>query len=252
MDDLLLERHGAVASIRMNRPPHNYFDETLLRGIADALAASDADPSIRATVLIAEGRSFCAGADFTAGGGGEEGARRIYAQAARLFDRVKPLVAAVGGAAVGGGLGLALAADLRVASPAARFHANFAAIGLHPGFALTATLPALLGAHRARDLLLTARRIGGEEALGIGLADRLVEADRLEEGALALAGMIAANAPLALDTIAAALPRTVDGAAARAAMSAELAAQARLFDTRDFREGVRATAERRPARFEGR
>ena len=247
---LTINRDGAVARIHMARPPHNFFDEPVLRGIADALEVHDGDASVRVTLLTAEGRSFCAGADFAATRGSANGARAIYAQAARLFDRAKPLVAAVGGPAVGGGLGLALAADFRVASPEARFHANFAAIGLHPGFALTVTLPALLGSQRARDLMLTARRVGGEDAASIGLADRLAPAEHLMEEALAFAHGIAANAPLALTSIARALPR-IDGEAARAAMTAELAEQDRLFATSDFREGVRASRERRSPIFTG-
>jgi hypothetical protein len=164
MDGLVTTRDGAVAIVRLARPPHNFFDAALLAGLADVLTANDADPSVRVTLLTAEGRSFCAGADFSRAAAGIEGARAVYVQAARLFARAKPLVAAVGGPAVGGGLGLALVADFRVVSSAARFHANFAAIGLHPGFAITATLPALVGAQRARDLLTTARRVGGEEA----------------------------------------------------------------------------------------
>lgn len=250
MNGLLIDRDGPVATIHMARPPHNFFDEDVLRGIADALSASDEDPSIRVTLLTAEGRSFCAGADFSRAAGGTDGAREIYTQAARLFDRAKPLVAAIGGPAVGGGLGLALAADFRVVSAEARLHANFAAIGLHPGFALTVTLPALIGSQGARDLLLTARRVGGENAVAIGLADRLAPAGRLHDEAMAFANTIAANAPLALASIMRALPR-IGGDAARTAMAAELVEQGHLFGTTDFQEGVRATRERRPPTFEG-
>ena len=157
MSDLVLGREGKVATIELARPPHNFFDIELLRDIADALDANDTDPTVVVTLLCAQGRSFCAGADFSAGGGDREGARLLYEQAARIFDRKKLLVAAVGGPAVGGGLGLAVAADFRVASPAARFHANFSALGLHPGFALTATLPELIGFQKARELMMTAR-----------------------------------------------------------------------------------------------
>ncbi len=251
MQDLILGRAGRVATIRLARPPHNFFDAALLRGIADALADNDVDDAVVVTVMTAEGRSFCAGADFKASKGDGNSAADVYAQAARILDRVKPLVAAVGGPAVGGGLGLALAADFRVVSPAARFHANFAAIGLHPGFALTVTLPALIGAQAAREMLMTARRVDGGEAVALRLADKLVEAAALDEAALAFAETIAANAPLALRTIRRALP-LIDGTAARAAMAAELQAQSSLFSTADFQEGVTAGAERRPPVFVGR
>ncbi|WP_340649332.1 enoyl-CoA hydratase/isomerase family protein [Pseudoxanthomonas winnipegensis] len=250
MDDLIIGRCGKVATIRLNRPPHNFFDAELLRGIADALADADADSEVCVTLLSAEGRSFCAGADFTRSTGEQDRARIIYGEAARIFDRMKPLVAAVGGPAVGGGLGLALAADFRVVNAQARFHANFAALGLHPGFALTLTLPALIGRQRARDMLLSARRVMGEEAAAIGLADCFAATNPLDTEAMAFAQRMALNAPLALASIANAVPR-IGGIEARAAMAEELAEQAQLFATEDFREGVRAAAEHRLANFRG-
>ncbi len=251
MPDAILGRDGKVATIRLNRPPHNFFDTELLRDIAAALDASDSDPTIVVTLLSAEGRSFCAGADFSTAVADGGTAKRLYEQAMRIFDRKKPLIAAVGGPAVGGGLGLAVAADFRVASPAARFHCNFAAIGLHPGFALTATLPALLGPQKARDLMMTARRIGGEEALALGLADRLSGPDTLVADAMAFAQSIAALAPLALRSIRDAIPR-VTGSEARAALARELAIQAEIFTSEDFKEGIAASAERRAPAFVGR
>lgn len=248
MTGLVIGREGAVATIRLAQPPHNFFTFEMIEGIANALAEFDADSSVRVTLLSAEGKSFCAGADFTKSSG--VSAKDVYGQAARIFDRHKPLVAAVGGAAVGGGLGLAMSADFRIANANAGFHANFANIGLHPGFALTATLPAIVGAHRARELLLTARRVDGAEALVLGLVDRLSAPDTLNAEAMAYAQQIAANAPLALKTIGAAVQR-VRGDEARAAMAAELAEQTILFATKDFREGVRASVERRPAQFQG-
>jgi enoyl-CoA hydratase/carnithine racemase len=159
------------------------------------------------------------------------------------------VIAAVQGAAVGGGLGLACAADFRVATPRSRFSANFARIGLHHGFALSVTLPAIIGQQRAAELLYTGKRIGGEEALSIGLADRLTE--NLPGAAHELAVEIAEAAPLAVRAIRA---TTRDGLAdrVRAAMARELSEQQQLWPTADFAEGVKAAAERRPARFVGR
>ncbi len=251
MPDLVLDRDGKVAKIRITRPPHNFFDTDLLRGIADALEESDSDAGIVVSLLSSEGRSFCAGADFARNAASREDARKLYDQAMRIFDRRKPLIAAVGGPAVGGGLGLAVAADFRIASPAARFHCNFAAIGLHPGFALTATLPALLGQQKARDVMLSARRIGGEEAVAIGLADRLGGDESLDADALEFAHSIAKHAPLALRSIRDALPR-VTGGDARAALARELEVQGEIFKSADFKEGVEATAERRAPNFVGR
>lgn len=252
MQDLIVGRDGKVGLIRLARPPHNFFDAEMLGGIADTLAANDADPDIVVTLISAEGRSFCAGANFAGGfTASGEAAQSVYSQAKRIFGRKKPLIAAVGGPAVGGGLGLAVAADLRIASPSARFHCNFSSIGLHPGFALTVTLPALIGAQKALDIMLTSRRVGGEEAVAIGLADRLAAVDTLDDEALEFARSLAGQAPLALRSIREALPR-VDIDAAAAAMANELIQQELLFKSLDFQEGVRAVSERRPPAFAGR
>ena len=146
--DVGLEISEYVATAEIHRPPHNFFDAGLIGSLADAYEAA-AQAGARSIVLCSEGKNFCAGADFTGrssagrvGGGG--GARELYDAALRLFEAPLPVVAAVQGAAVGGGLGLACSADFRVASPAARFCANFSRLGLHQGFALSATLPAIL------------------------------------------------------------------------------------------------------------
>lgn len=251
MDGIVVAREGRVATIRLSRPPHNFFDVGMIRSIADVIDANDTHPDVLVTLLTAEGRNFCAGADFTKPLAEGSGPVEVYGQAARMFSRRKPLVAAVRGGAIGGGFGLALAADFRVVAAASRFHANFASIGLYPGFAITATLPALVGAQRANDLLLTARRVDGEEALALGLADRLVDAESLDESALNFCQGIAANAPLALASIRRALTR-VDEQQARAAMARELEEQDKLFGTEDFKEGIRASVERRPPAFVGR
>ena len=161
------------------------------------------------------------------------------------------MVAAVQGAAIGGGLGLAMAADFRVASPEARFSANFARLGFHHGFGLTVTLPAAVGQQRALELLYTGRRVAGEEALQMGLCDRLAPAGDLRARAHALAAEIAASAPLAVRSIRETMRGDLAGRV-RAALVRERAEQERLNRTEDFREGVRATAERREAHFTGR
>jgi enoyl-CoA hydratase/carnithine racemase len=240
-----------VATVEIHRPPHNYFDLALLRSLAEAFAAVDARPDGRAIVLCAEGKSFCAGVDFARAAPDSGGPAVLYDEAARLFAGATPVVAAVHGAAIGGGLGLACAADFRVACPEARFAANFARLGFHHGFALSVTLPSIVGEQAALDLLYTGRRIGGEEAARIGLCDRLVEAGAVRASAHALAAEIAASAPLAVRSIRATMRGDLV-ARVRAAMAHEAVEQERLRATRDFVEGVRATAERRAARFEGR
>lgn len=135
--------HANVALLEIRRPPYNHVNIELLNELADTLERLDQDPSVRCTVLAAEGRVFCAGADFNSNedAGMTRDPGPLYQQAMRLFRVRKPFVAAVHGAAVGAGLGLAVAADFRVTCPEARFSANFNRLGFHPGFGLSATLP---------------------------------------------------------------------------------------------------------------
>ena len=242
--------HVACAEIR--RPPHNYFDIGLLASLAGAFEALDADPACRAIVLCSLGKSFCAGAQLGGRGdpGAPDGSRHLYDEAVRLFSTRTPVVAAVQGAAVGGGLGLALMPDFRVAAPEARFSANFARLGFHHGFGLSVTLPDLVGRQHALEMLYTGRRVRGEEAFAMGLCDRLVPLAGLRDEAHALAREIALSAPLAVasirETLRGDLPERI-----RKATDREKAEQERLQKTGDFREGVRAMAERRTPDFTG-
>jgi enoyl-CoA hydratase/carnithine racemase len=251
--DLAFEMDGHVAIVEMRRPPHNFFDAALIRDIADLLERVDRDPQARAVVLAAEGRSFCAGANFGAPREGAQGSAggQLYAEALRIFAAAKPIVAAVHGPAIGGGLGLALAADFRVTCAEARFAANFTRLGFHPGFGLTVTLPELVGRNAAELMLLTGRRIGGDEAVRIGLANVLVEASKVREAAIDLAREIAECGPLAVVATRATMRAGLVERVA-AATRHELAEQTRLRATHDFAEGVKSVAERRPARFLGR
>jgi enoyl-CoA hydratase/carnithine racemase len=233
--------------VQFSRPPHNYFDGSLIGAIAGAYEKLARGGACRAIVLCSQGKNFCAGANF-AGRNPAEG--DLYQQAVRLFAAELPVVAAVQGAAVGGGLGVALSADFRVASPQSRFSANFARLGIHHGFGLTVTLPLVVGAQRALELLYTGVRLGGEDAHRIGLCDRLVSGERLREEAVALAEEIAGSAPLAVRSI----RQTMRGDLAdriRRATAREASQQETQWGTSDFQEGVRATAERRPPRFTG-
>ena len=243
--EVTLEQIGAVGLVRFSRPPHNHFSTELIASLADRFEEADAAPDIRATVLASDGPNFCAGADLVTG---KEEPPRLYAQAARLFAIRKPMVAAVQGSAIGGGLGLAVAADFRIVSPSSRLSANFVKLGIHPGFAMTYTLPRLVGHQAAALLLYTGRRLGGAEAVAMGLADQMVPEDKLRQAAIDLAAEIAENAPLAVEATRATL---------RAGLAADIIRQTeheageqiRLSATEDFAEGVRAVANRRPGRW---
>jgi enoyl-CoA hydratase/carnithine racemase len=245
-----VERAGDhIALVEFSRPPNNFFSVGLVADIATALEQLDEDSSCRAIVLCSTGRHFCAGADFS---GKNPAGASLYDGAVRFFEITTPLVAAVQGAAIGGGLGVALAADFRVASPDTRFSANFARLGIHHGFGITVTLPLVVGHQRALEMLYTGARLPGEEAQAIGLSDRLVPAERLREEAISLAEEIATSAPLAVRSIKATMRGPELAARARDAMNHEASEQAKLFVTEDFREGVSAYSERRTPRFQAR
>jgi enoyl-CoA hydratase/carnithine racemase len=256
--DIAVDKSGFVALIEIRRPPNNFFDIALIREIAGALEALDED-TCRAVVLASQGKAFCAGANFGDGSAlGREGRMpgepaqgttgHLYLEAIRLFRTRKPIVAAVHGAAVGGGLGLALVADFRVTCPEARFCANFTRLGFHPGFGLTTTLPEVIGKTNAALMFYTSRRVTGEEAYRMGLADMLVAQDQVRSAAQKLAAEIAENAPLGLIATRATM-RADLADRVRAATEHELAEQTRLRLTDDFKEGVKAMAERRVPDF---
>ena len=254
--DLTVDIDRHVATVEIHRPPNNFFDYDLIHEIANVYERLDADPRCRAIVLCSEGRHFCAGADFSAREKWsrdrlDQQAGRLYVEAVRVFSCTKPVVAAVQGAAVGGGLGLALSTDFRIACNESRFVANFARLGIHQGFGLSVTLPRLVGHNQAALMLYTGRRLKGPEAVEIGLADELVDLANVRGRAIDLAMEIAQSAPLAVQSIRATL-RMGLAEAVREATDHELAEQSRLRRTDDHREGVAATAERRLAEFRGR
>src|SRR2546430_14121208 len=168
--DIGVEKHGHVGLIEIRKPPLNFFDVALINQIADALEEFDRDIEIRASVLAAQGKAFCAGANFgdPARQAQEEKAKtdpasnlpinHLYVQAVRIFRNKKPIVAAVHGAAIGGGLGLAGAAGFCVTCPEARFSAHFTKLGFHPGFGLTATPPQFVGEDNAEFNFYHTRR----------------------------------------------------------------------------------------------
>jgi enoyl-CoA hydratase/carnithine racemase len=247
---------GFVATIEVRRGPNNFVDTDMVGEIADALEVFDRTPAVRTIVLAAEGKHFCAGADFGNRGpdGVARGAKRgrhLYKEAQRLWRTGKPIVAAVHGAAIGAGVGLAVMADFRVTCPEARFSTNFTRLGFHPGFGLTASLPRLIGEQQAALMLYTGRRLTGEEALAIGLADYCVPQAQVRAKAIELATEIGQSSPLAIVATRETLRRGLAEAVARAT-EREYEEQDWLRNTADFKEGTKAMTERRLPDFQGR
>lgn len=240
-----------LAYVEINRPPNNFFDANLIQQIADAYESLDEEDECRVILLKSEGKNFCAGANF----GQDEDMldksvpyKKLYAQAVRLFRTRKPVIAIVQGAAIGGGLGLALSADFRVACHEARFAANFAKLGFHPGFGSSITLPRVVGVQKAMDMLFTARRVTGEEAFKIGLADKFCFKEKLLEEAEQLAMEIASSAPMAVESIRSTLHGNLADQIEQI-VDWELSEQVRLQKTEDFKAGIAASLSRETPQF---
>ncbi|MDD9905226.1 MAG: enoyl-CoA hydratase/isomerase family protein [Rhodospirillaceae bacterium] len=252
-DDIEVTVDNFVATVEIQRPPFNYFDYALIQQIADAFEAFDNDTAVRSIVLCAQGKAFCAGANFgdrSRSSENSDSGNHLYVEAVRLFKTGKPVVGAMHGAAVGGGLGLAMMPDFRVGCPESRFSANFTRLGFHPGFGLTYTLPRLIGEKNAELMFYTSRRVKGEEAYRLGLIDALVPQDEVRSAAQALATEIAESSPLGVTTTRATM-RVGIADKVREATDIELEIQNKLRVTKDFQEGVKAMAERRVPNFTG-
>jgi enoyl-CoA hydratase/carnithine racemase len=256
-EDIGVSLEGHVAIVELRRAPNNFVDVDLIAALASQLEKLDAEPQCRCIVLVSAGKHFSAGGNLkhrleveARGEAFVPPARHVYKEAQRLVRTRKPIIAAVHGSAIGAGLGLAAVADFRVTCKEARFAAVFTAIGFHPGFGLTVTLPRLIGHQQARWMLLSGKRISGEEAFSIGLADRLVEQDQVRAVAIEMAMDIARAAPLSVQTTRETLNLEFINEF-RAATERESFVQNWLRETNDYREGVLASSERRDPVFTG-
>jgi enoyl-CoA hydratase len=264
---VLLARDGDVVTLTFNDPSHlNAMTQAMGEAFSAAVAELAGDTRLRALVLTGAGRAFSAGGDLTmiearaAAGAANgprgraairDGMRAFY----KLFLAVReipcPTISAVNGAAIGAGLCVALACDVRIAASEAKLGLNFTQLGLHPGMGATWTLPRLVGPARAAEILYSSRIFTGAEAATIGLVNRAVAQAEVLPAARALAAEFAAAAPLAVRGVKRALARSGD-ATLEDQLSFEAQEQAACFESRDVHEGLASVREKRAAKFEGR
>lgn len=259
-DPVRTEVVDGVLVVTLDRPTANAVDVATSLALYDAFARLEDDPDLRVGIVTGAGeRFFSAGWDLKAAAAGEavdaDHGPGGFAGLTELFDRSKPVIAAVNGLALGGGLELALAADLMVVADHAELALPEVRVGVVADSGGLLRLPRRLPGAVARELLLTGRRMTAEEAARWGLANRVVPMAGLIDAALDLAGQIKAGAPLAVAAIQEVLSATagLDVRDAFAHMrSGDLAAYARMLGSEDAVEGPRAFAEKRPPQWRGR
>lgn len=256
-DAVLYERSGELAILTLNRPDQrNSMTAELLDAFARATAAARADGEVRCVLIRGRGSCFSSGADFRSGvqrDSDEPASVRSYAMYEpflSILDLEVPVVVALNGHTVGGGFGLALVCDIRVGSRTARYGANFARIGLHPGMAISYTLPRIVGPAHAAELLYTGELVDGDRAAAIGLLNHAVDAAEVDARAESIARSIARAAPLAVRGIKREL-RRFTATEARDAARNEAFAQAESLVTADAKEGMAAVLEKRTPVFRG-
>ncbi len=254
---VIQEKIGVVATITINRPDKlNALNRETIQGLHYVLSELEADPGIRAIVLTGSGeKAFVAGADISefASFGIEEGTRLAAHGQEILFTFIEymgtPVIAAVNGYALGGGLELAMSCHMRIGSENARMGLPEVSLGLIPGYGGTQRLPRLVGAGRALEMICSARHIDAETAVNYGLLNRAVPADSLMETCLKLASTIGKQSPSAIRSairaVNAGLKNPVEG------FNREIEEFGSCFGTADFSEGTRAFLEKRPPEFSG-
>lgn len=257
---VLEEREGAVCTLRLNRPEKlNALNPDMGRALIAGLRRASGDKSVRAVVLTGAGRGFCAGGDIQflrdarrRQAAGELGALLKAGKeiCIAMASMAKPVIAAVNGPAAGGGMNLALACDLRVASDLARFAESFANLGLYPDFGGTYFLPRLVGKALAAELFYTAEILTPADALRLGIVSRVFPAGKFEEEARKLAAQMAAAPPLALREVKRAMLGE-DRRALEENLDEEIRLQLQCFESEDCLEGLNAFFEKRKPNFRG-
>ncbi|WP_248292759.1 enoyl-CoA hydratase/isomerase family protein [Actinomycetospora sp. TBRC 11914] len=248
--DVVREQRGAVGIVRINRPDRmNAVTPPMGDLLADAFRALEADPSVRAVVLTGEGRAFCSGADVKSG---IEAPERVLRDTwnpliETMVSLRIPIIAALNGVAAGAGASLALASDLRVASPSARLQLSFVKVGLLPDTGATWLLPRLVGLGRANELAMLGRDLGASEALAWGLVNRIGDEHGALDAAIELAEELAAVSS-STDAIKHAHQRALE-CTLTDQLAHEATEQGRLQRLPDFDEAMSAFADKRPPAF---
>jgi enoyl-CoA hydratase/carnithine racemase len=245
-------RRGDIVLVQLNRPPMNPLSQAMLAALRDVARGLAADATLKAVVVTGSDRAFAAGADIDEFGDSDT-ARRIGAAFREAFDSVvaipRPVIAAVQGYALGGGLELAMACDLRLAADSARLGQPEILLGVIPGAGGTQRLPRLVGPARAKELIWSGRQVRADEALAIGLVDRVVPAAEVVEQALEWADALAHGAVVAMGLA----KRLIDDGLDRPigeGLDAEARAFADVFETEDARIGVQSFREHGPGKAE--
>ncbi len=256
-DAVLLEINDHIALITLNRPGNrNSMTAELLTAFQATVAKVQHERSVRCVIITGSGPNFCAGADFTSAVGDGDGLPHenfmaLYKPFLAVAEIEVPVVAALNGHAIGGGFGLALICDLRVANMQSRYGANFTRLGFHSGMAVTYTLPRLIGLPRANELLLTGRLVSGARAADLGVMNYAEEPTEVLPRAQKLAREIAAGAPAAVRLMKRSIYRDL-GWNPRATAELDAHLQSRTYEMADAREGVAALLEKRDPVFKGR
>ncbi len=251
---ILTETRGNVGLVQLNRPKvRNALNQQLLRELMDALEAFDGDDNIGAMVVTGDEKAFAAGADIKEMA--ENSASKMKkadftATYASILTIEKPVIAAVSGWALGGGMEIALSCDMIIASESAKFGQPEVNIGVIPGAGGTQRLTHALGKVVAMEMILNNRILSAVEALEFGLVNRVVEVEAYLDEAVKLAGEIAARAPLAVRTAKKMINEAYDRPLSKG-LSEEREQFYNLFDTEDQKEGMRAFIEKRPPQWQG-
>ena len=250
-------QHAFIGQIVFNRPANrNSLTPDMLEALKEAIADAKNDADIRCLIVTGTGKNFCAGGDFKGGAENskipftQQGLIDTYSTCMELLNISVPVIGALNGHAIGGGFGVALLSDIRVANSDALYGANFARLGMHSGMSLSYILPRLIGLVKANELMFTGRRFSGSEGKDIGLFNYALPAEQVWAKALELAEEIAACAPNAVQLMKQSIIKNLDWDP-HSRLADEALHQSATFNSNDAHEGIAAMMEKREPVFKG-